>query len=249
MFLCNHNTVTLNFSLCTHTFHSEAPSAPPQSLSAIAISSTVVMLTWSSPPLIDINGIIRNYVIRIKERQTSQVWIFQTTNSHINITSLHPYYNYECNVAAHTIATGPYTNPVSVQTMEAGNNIVQLLVANYHQLLFATHIVQSLAAPSSPPTNIAVANASSDSFLLSWDSPPVEDVNGVIRHYMTRVTEVETGRTFYVTTNVTVLELNGLHPFYTYISAVAAQTVALGPYSSTISVRLGEEGKRLGYCD
>ena len=66
---------------------------------------------------------------------------------------------------------------------------------------------------------------------------------------MTRVTEVETGRTFYVTTNITVLELNGLHPFYTYISAVAAQTVALGPYSSTISVWLGEEGKRLGYCD
>ena len=210
----------------------------------------MVILTWSSPPLIDINGIIRNYFIRIRERETSRVWIFQTTNSQINVTSLHPYYNYECNVAAHTIATGPYTNPVSVQTMEAGNNIVQLLVAHYRQLLFATHIVQSpLAAPSSSPTNIAVANASSDSFLLSWDPPPVEDVNGVIRHYMTRVTEVETGRTFYVTTNITVLELNGLHPFYTYTSAVAAQTVALGPYSSAMSVRLGEEGKRLGYCD
>ena len=100
-----------------------------------------------------------------------------------------------------------------------------------------------LTAPSSPPTNIAVANASSDSFLLSWDPPPVEDINGVIRYYMTRVTEVETGRTFIVTSNITLLELNGLHPFYMYTSAVAAQTVALGPYSSAISVRLGEEGK------
>ena len=107
----------------THASHSEAPSAPPRSLSGIAINSTVVILTWTLPPLIDINGIIRNYVIRIRERETSQVWIFQTTNSHINVTSLHPYYNYECEVAAHTIATGPYTNPVSVQTMEAGNNI------------------------------------------------------------------------------------------------------------------------------
>ena len=86
----------------------------------------MVILTWTLPPLIDINGIIRNYVIRIRERETSQVWIFQTTNSRINITSLHPYYNYECEVAAHTIATGPYTNSVRVQTMEAGNNIVQL---------------------------------------------------------------------------------------------------------------------------
>ena len=102
-----------------------------------------------------------------------------------------------------------------------------------------------LAAPSSPPTNIAVDNANSDSFLLSWDPPPVEDINGIIRNYMIRVTEVETDRTFYVTTNITLLELNGLHPFYMYTSAVAAQTVALGPYSSAISVRLGEEGKMI----
>ena len=206
----------------------------------------MVILTWSSPPLIDINGIIRNYFIRIRERETSRVWIFQTTNSQINVTSLHPYYNYECNVAAHTIATGPYTNPVSVQTMEAGNQYSATACSSlYRQLLFATHIVQSpLAAPSSSPTNIAVANASSDSFLLSWDPPTVEDINGVIRHYVTRVTEVETDRTFYVTTNITVLELNELHPFYTYTSAVAVQTVALGPYSSALSVRLGEEGKK-----
>ena len=101
-----------------------------------------------------------------------------------------------------------------------------------------------LAAPSSPPTNIVVANTSSDSFLLSWDPPPVESINGVIRNYMIRVTEVETGRTFYVTTNITLLELNGLHPFYMYTSAVAAQTIAFGPYSTAVSVRLGEEGKR-----
>ena len=105
----------------THTSQCEAPSAPPQSLSGIAVSSTVVTLTWSSPPLSDINGIIRNFMIRIRETETNQMWIFQTTNSYINITSLHPYYNYECEVATHTVATGPYTNPVSVQTMEAGN--------------------------------------------------------------------------------------------------------------------------------
>ena len=111
----------LNSPVHKHTSHSVAPSAPPRSLSGIAISSTVVTLTWSSPPLSDINGIIRNYVIRIWERETTQVWILQVTNSSVNITSLHPYYNYECEVAAHTIATGPYTDPVSVQTMEAGN--------------------------------------------------------------------------------------------------------------------------------
>ena len=112
-------SVTL-FSLRTHTTHSEVPSAPPQSLTGIAVSSTVVMLTWSPPPLIDINGIIRYYVVKIMERETSLMWITEATDSHINITSLQPYHNYEFEVAAHTIATGPYTDPVTVQTMEAG---------------------------------------------------------------------------------------------------------------------------------
>ena len=116
-----HTIAHYVFPIHTHTTHCEAPSAPPWSLSGVAISSAVVTLTWSSPPLSDINGIIRNYVIRIRERETSHVWILQATNSNINITSLHPYYNYECEVAAHTIATGPYTDPVSVQTMEASN--------------------------------------------------------------------------------------------------------------------------------
>ena len=96
------------------------PSAPPQSLTGIAVSSTMVMLTWSSPPLIHINGIIRYYVIKIMENETSLMWITEATDSHINITSLQPYQNYEFEVAAHTIATGPYTEPAAVQTMEAG---------------------------------------------------------------------------------------------------------------------------------
>ena len=122
MYVCSFDfffPVTL-FPLRTHTTHSEVPSAPPQSLKGIAVSSTVIMLTWSSPPLIDVNGIIRYYVVKIMEKETSLMWITEATDSHINITSLQPYHNYEFEVAAHTIATGPYTDPVTVQTMEAG---------------------------------------------------------------------------------------------------------------------------------
>ena len=146
MFVYNHNAAFILPHTHTHTSHSEAPSGPPQSLSVIAISSTLVILTWTSPLLIDINGIIRNYFIRIRERETSQMWIFKqqilTSHQCTLITT-------ECEVAAHTIATGPYTNPVSVQTMEAGNNIVQLLVAHYRQLLFATHINCTISSCSS----------------------------------------------------------------------------------------------------
>jgi len=52
------------------------------------------------------------------------MWTFVSVAAQINIGSLHPYYNYECKVAAHTIAgTGPYTGAVIVQTHEAGLNI------------------------------------------------------------------------------------------------------------------------------
>ena len=97
------------------------PSAPPQSLSGIAQSSTVVRFTWSAPPIASIPGILQNYVLKLREIETGQVWTFVSVAAHINIGSLHPYYNYECKVAAHTIAgTGPYTEAVIAQTQEAG---------------------------------------------------------------------------------------------------------------------------------
>lgn len=101
------------------------PSAPPQSLSGIAHSSTVVSLTWFAPPLVSIHGILQYYVVKLREQETGRMWTFVSVAAQINIGSLHPYYNYECTVAAHTIAgTGLYTGAVVVQTHEAGLNII-----------------------------------------------------------------------------------------------------------------------------
>jgi len=100
-------------------------------------------------------------------------------------------------------------------------------------------------APATFPTNVAVTNSTSDSFILSWDPPPVEDTYSFIRNYLIAVTEIDTGRGFTMSANSTQIVLNELHPFYTYTCAIAAYTVALGPYSNEISVQLAEEGKRL----
>ena len=61
---------------------------------------------------------------------------------------------------------------------------------------------------------------------------------------MVAVTEVETDRSFTVSTNTTQIVLNELHPFYTYTSAIAAHTVELGPYSNETRVQLAEDGKK-----
>ena len=109
---------TLNMYLL---FVCPVPSAPPQSLSGIAQSSTVVNFTWSAPPIDSILGLLQNYVLKLREIETDQMWTNVSVATHIKILSLHPYYNYECKVAAHTIAgTGPYTEAVIVQTHEAG---------------------------------------------------------------------------------------------------------------------------------
>ena len=97
-----------------------APSSPPRGLSGYPYGPTVIGLTWSPPQAMDINGIIDHYVVEVNEIHTGRSWTFQATNPHINISSLHPYYIYECQVAAFTFVQGPFTSPLQVLSGEDG---------------------------------------------------------------------------------------------------------------------------------
>ena len=72
-----------------------------------------------------INGIIRKYVLKLAEVETNAIRFINESIAHteIIISSLHPYYQYKVSVAAVTIATGPFSTPLSVTTSEAGNSI------------------------------------------------------------------------------------------------------------------------------
>ena len=41
----------------------------------------------------------------------------------------------------------------------------------------------------------------------------------------------------------TTMTITGLHPFYTYSSSVAAETIGLGPFSAMFSVKMPEDGE------
>ena len=97
-----------------------APLAPPMSLSLASKTSTSLSLEWLTPNETLINGIIRSYLINVTEVKTSTVFEYETTLKSIIINGLHPFYNYECSVAAFTVATGPFTVPLKVQTTEDG---------------------------------------------------------------------------------------------------------------------------------
>ena len=97
-----------------------APSGPPQLVSAQDVSPTYVILAWD-PPLLEVrNGIIQNYIIRIIELETGRALNLSTTTTSINVTSLHPYYNYNCTVAAVTSGTGPFSPHLVIQLPEDG---------------------------------------------------------------------------------------------------------------------------------
>ena len=104
------------------------------------------------------------------------------------------------------------------------------------------------AAPSAPPQNLSGFAVDHTSISLSWSPPPVHLQNGNITHYEINITERETGLVFQYTTTNTSIVISSLHPDYIYDCIVAAFTVALGPYSVSMSVRVlmaGEIGQVL----
>lgn len=86
-----------------------APSGPPLSFSVVVISSVSIRLMWASPLPEDLNGVLMSYRVLVTEAETGEMFQ-QTTafdSSSLIINSLHPYTNYQCSVAAFTIAFGP----------------------------------------------------------------------------------------------------------------------------------------------
>ena len=78
---------------------------------------------------------------------------------------------------------------------------------------------------------------------LSWSAPLFEDCNGVIRHYIVNVTELETGYEFGEVTTHMARTYSSLHPYYTYEFSVYAVTVGAGPAAEPVRVTTMEDSR------
>ena len=87
-----------------------------------------------------------------------------------------------------------------------------------------------------------VTGIGTHSLALSWDPPPPGHRNGRIRQYHIQLTEIETGDLFQLTSASAQVNVTNLHPFYHYNCSVAAETIAVGPFSSIVPVQLDEYG-------
>lgn len=85
-------------------------------------------MTWSLPDPGDQNGIVRSYIVHVRNIEGDSFQVYSSLKQELTISSLHPYNGYECSVAAVTVGHGPFSTPVPVRTLQDGKYIVSTLV-------------------------------------------------------------------------------------------------------------------------
>ena len=110
--------------MCVHA----APSSSPTELSVSQTTSTSFYLSWVEPLPVYQNGLIRQYLINVTELDTGNYYSYSTTATEFTVAFLHPYYYYTCSVAAVTVAAGPFSDPITIQTEIDG--MIKLLTWN-----------------------------------------------------------------------------------------------------------------------
>lgn len=134
-----------------------------------------------------------------------------------------------------------------VPGVKSGTAMVSLATllpaALHYYVLFFLHDLSLSLVPNAVPEDVTVENVLSDTILLSWEPPPVEEQNGAIQSYVIEVTEIDSGREYNVTSLVTTHAVGSLHPYYTYSFRIAAVTIGIGPYSLPVNTTTLEAGK------
>ena len=211
---------------------------------AVPLSSTAISLTWMPPPLSSQNGIIREYTINITELETGEVFQHVSTTTSITVTILHPYYSYSCTVSAFTVAMGPYTEAVTVVTLEDSKPTTLLLhliksacTVMYIRLIF-------VLVPSGYPRNFQATVATSRSAVLRWDPPFLQEQNGIITGYVIEINALGIGETSQLSTVFLNRTIDDLFPFTTYQLRIAASTsIGTGPFSPAFTITTLEDGQ------
>ena len=140
-FHCIH---TLSVYLMISFFVKKVPTGPPLNIMAVSINSKSILLSWEAPRVDLQNGIIRAYNISVLELESSQEQSFTVSgldNFQI-VTSLHPFYSYNCSVAAFTIERGPI-GFVAIRTLPEGYSILLYSHVNSHSIILLFHITQN----------------------------------------------------------------------------------------------------------
>ncbi len=98
-------------------------------------------------------------------------------------------------------------------------------------------------APVGSPVSLEVVSTSAASVTLSWSPPPELQLNGVLRHYILIIQELDSGRNVTLMSTDSLIVLSDLHPFYSYAIAVCPVTVDTGPCANFEPLQLPQDGR------
>ncbi|XP_032884717.1 receptor-type tyrosine-protein phosphatase F isoform X9 [Amblyraja radiata] len=188
------------------------PSAPPQDVHGLAISSTSIRVSWRPPPANSRNGVITKYSIIYQAVDSEDNKKHVLDNIEADTTSslvegLEKWTEYQVWVMAHTnVGPGPKSTPVIVRTEED--------------------------VPSAPPRKVEAECVNSTTIKVTWKLPVSNKHHGQIRGYQVIHVRLERGETrgHPVIKDVMLAEeqvayIGGLLPDTTYSITVAAYTI------------------------
>lgn len=121
------------------------PSRAPTSVAVVVLNSTTLSVSWQPLDPQFHNGILQYYTLQIVELVTSSVIEVNENLTHIVVSSLHPYYDYNLAVAAVTVVgTGPFSTPLTTTTAEDSESccaVLTIKLPNLHVSLQQFHQV------------------------------------------------------------------------------------------------------------
>ena len=62
-------------------------------------------------------------MVTLQETNTGTTLYYNVTDTEVIVSSLHPYYSYECRIAAVTVSMGPFSTALTIITKQAGEKI------------------------------------------------------------------------------------------------------------------------------
>ncbi|XP_022243949.1 Down syndrome cell adhesion molecule-like protein Dscam2 isoform X2 [Limulus polyphemus] len=144
----------------------EIPESPPEDVRVEAIKPQSLHVSWKALPYGLSNGIIQGYYIGYKITNTTNSFQYKTVKNESSVVSriecelrgLEKYTSYTVVVQAfNRKGAGPRSDPVIGRTQED--------------------------VPSSPPQQSACIPMTSQSMKVTWQTPPLESLNGVLKGY------------------------------------------------------------------
>ncbi|XP_051987014.1 receptor-type tyrosine-protein phosphatase F-like isoform X1 [Xyrauchen texanus] len=187
------------------------PSAPPQEVHLISLSSTSIKVSWAAPPAASRHGNIVGYSLAYQavsgeEQQRHVVKDIPADVSSYVLEGLEKWTEYVVWVKAHTnVGPGPESSSTRIRTRED--------------------------VPGAPPRRVEVDNVNSTALRVSWKPPLQQKQHGQIRGYQVVYSRLENGepRGQPSILDVALPEaqeafITGLLPETTYSVTVAAYT-------------------------